>query len=176
LCSISDRGDYDLKNHSEKSGAKLEIDEIVPQVIEVSFGVERLMLAILENAYQEEAIDSGLTRTVLKLHPLLAPYFVAVIPLSKQLQEKAYRIYEELLTETNFTTVYEEASSIGKSYRRQDAIGTYYCLTVDFQTLQDDTVTIRERDSLKQIRLPQREIIQFLNQKYSNYYQELVKK
>ena len=92
------------------------------------------------------------------------------------MQEKAYRIYEELLTETNFTTVYEEASSIGKSYRRQDAIGTYYCLTVDFQTLQDDTVTIRERDSLKQIRLPQREIIQFLNQKYSNYYQELVKK
>ncbi|CAG8839043.1 36295_t:CDS:2, partial [Racocetra persica] len=112
---------------------------VIPNVIEVSFGVERLMLAILEDACCEETVDSGLTRTVLKLHPLLAPYFVAVIPLSKQLQEKAYQIYQELLTETNFTTTYEEASSIGKAYRRQDAIGTYYCLTIDFQTLQDDT-------------------------------------
>lgn len=147
----------------------------IPHVVEVSFGVERLMLAILEDAYHEEAVDSGLTRKVLKLHPLLTPYFVAVIPLSKQLQEKAYQVYEELLTEANFTTTYEESSSIGKSYRRQDAIGTYYCLTVDFQTLQDGAVTVRERNNLKQIRLSQREIAQFFNQKYSNYYQELVK-
>ncbi|CAI2192466.1 18739_t:CDS:2, partial [Funneliformis geosporum] len=141
LCSISDRSDYDLKNHSQKSGVRLETEGIIPPVIEVSFGVERLLLAVLEDAYQAEMVENSPAskREVLKIHPLLAPYLVAVIPLSKQLQAQAQQIYQELLTETNFTTTYEESSSIGKSYRRQDAIGTYYCLTVDFQTLQDDT-------------------------------------
>jgi glycyl-tRNA synthetase len=100
---------------------------------------------------------------------------VAVIPWKKALREKAYQVYQELLAEINFSTTYEENDRVGKSYHCQDAIGTYYCLTIDDQTLQDETITIRERDSRKQIRLPQQEIAQFLNQKYSNYYQELVK-
>lgn len=181
LCSISDRGDYDLKNHSEKSGEKLEVEGTNPHVIEVSFGVERLMLALLEDGYQQEIVENSkgetTEREVLKLHPLLAPYFVAVIPWNKQtqLQERACQIYQELLNETSFTTTYEESKWIGKSYHRQDAIGTYYCLTVDSQTLEDDTVTIRKRDNLKQIRLPQQEVTQFLNQEFYNHLSKIIK-
>ena len=115
LCSISDRGDYDLKNHSEKSGEKLEVKGITPCVVEVSFGVERLMLALLEDSYQQEIVENSkgetTEREVLKLHPLLAPYFVAVIPWNKQtqLREKACQIYQELLNEISFTTTYEES-------------------------------------------------------------------
>jgi len=140
------------------------------------------MLALLEDGYQREIVENsegGTTeREVLKLHPLLAPYFVAIIPWNKQeqLQEKACQIYQELLNETSFTTTYEESKWIGKSYHRQDAIGTYYCLTVDSQTLNDDTVTIRERDNLKQIRLPRQEVAQFFNQKYYHHYQEFKSK
>ncbi|KLL03418.1 MAG: glycyl-tRNA synthetase [Mycoplasmataceae bacterium CE_OT135] len=179
LCSLSDRGDYDLKNHRQQVGQDLAIEKEIPHVIEVSFGVERLMLALLESSYQKEMVKGvqgeEKEREVLKLHPLLVPYFVAIIPLSKQLQDKAQQIYQELLTEIDFSTTYEEASSIGKAYRRQDAIGTYYCLTVDFQTLEDDTITVRERDNLKQIRLSRQEIAQFLRQEYQKYCQEFVK-
>ncbi|RHZ37302.1 glycine--tRNA ligase [endosymbiont GvMRE of Glomus versiforme] len=180
LCSISDRGDYDLKNHSEKSGEKLKVEGITPHVIEVSFGVERLMLAILEDAYQEETIENSKgekKREVLKLYPLLAPYFVAVIPWKKSLREKAKQIYQKLLTEINFSVIYEETDSIGKSYHYQDAIGTYYCLTVDDQTLNDETITVRERDSREQLRFScqEQELSQFLNQKYQECWKKLIK-
>ena len=109
------------------------------------------MLAALEDAYQEEIVTSSqLSREVLRLHPLLAPYFVAVIPLEKSLQEKSYQLYCELLKSPIFSVAYEETGNIGNRYRRQDAIGTYYCLTLDKQTLQDNTITLRHRDSMEQ--------------------------
>ena len=174
ICSLSARGDYDLKNHSYHSGVELKTEKGLPQVIEVSFGLERLMLAFLEEAYREEKTPN-LERNFLKLHPLLAPYFLAVIPLSKPLVESAWQIYQQLLREINFSVTYEQASGIGKAYRRQDAIGTYYCLTVDFQTLTDQTVTLRERDSTEQTRLAKREVAPFLNQEYQKHYQQLLK-
>jgi glycyl-tRNA synthetase len=200
LCSISDRGDYDLKSHndSENSVKKLETEGIIPHVIEVSFGVERLMLALLENSYQKETlkVEKGkeVTREVLKLPPLLAPYFVAIIPQPigkkdeeqeerrKRIQTRARELYLNLLNKVNFSVVYEEDSSIGKAYRRQDAIGTYYCLTVDVYTVDDtdslyNTVTLRHRDTMEQDkeRKPLDEIVQFLSLEYLKHYQELIK-
>ncbi|CAG8668056.1 11356_t:CDS:2, partial [Ambispora leptoticha] len=137
--------------HGQHSGKDFRVKGVIPEVIEVSFGVERLMLAVLEDAYQEEVVASSqLTREVLRLHPLLSPYFVAVIPLEKSLREKSYQLYCELLKNATFSVAYEETGNIGNRYRRQDAIGTYYCLTLDKQTLQDDTVTLRHRNSMKQ--------------------------
>jgi glycyl-tRNA synthetase len=158
-----------LSQHSKHSQKDLSIDGIIPEVVEVSFGVERLMLAILEDSYTEEKVDSGLTRTFLKLPPLLAPYFVAIIPLSQQLEESAYQLYRNLLEQIIlFNLTYEQARNIGKSYRRQDAIGTYYCVTVDFQTPHDQTVTLRERDNMKQIRVNISSLAQYLQEKYKN--------
>src|SRR4051794_28974227 len=112
------------------------------------------MLAVLEDSYQKEIIknsrDEKSEREVLKLPPLLVPYFVAVIPVEKSLREKSHQLYCELLKNSLFSVAYEETGNIGNRYRRQDAIGTYYCLTLDEQTLQDDTVTLRYRDSMKQ--------------------------
>jgi glycyl-tRNA synthetase len=164
LCSNSHRGNYDLSQHSQHSKKDLSIDGIIPQVIEVSFGVERLMLAILEDGYQKEEIivkgEKG-EREVLKLSPLLAPYFVAVIPSKSSLKEKSYELYCELLKNPFFSVAYEETGNIGNRYRRQDAIGTYYCLTVDKLTVNEnypdgnsnpdyETVTLRHRDTMKQ--------------------------
>ena len=146
------------------------------------------MLAILEDAYQEEVKNSKgqvKKREVLKLHPLLAPYFAAVIPLQnikkeykQKIAAKAQEIYQKLLTEINFSVTYEATDSIGKSYHYQDAIGTYYCLTIDDQTLQDKTITIRERDSRKQFRVScqEKELSQFLNQEYQKYWKKLLAK
>ncbi|CAI2181004.1 18047_t:CDS:2 [Funneliformis geosporum] len=158
-CS-SQRGDYDLTQHSKLSGKKLSVEETNPVVVEVSFGVERLLLAMLESAYRQEEINEKgkiTTRQFLQLPPLLAPYFVAIIPqpASKENQGpeirlRAYQLYCQLLKEVDFALTYEETGSIGKSYRRQDAIGTYYCLTVDVESLTDHTITLRERDSREQ--------------------------
>ncbi|CAI2194089.1 5481_t:CDS:2, partial [Funneliformis geosporum] len=150
VCSNSHRGNYDLSQHSQHSGKDFRINGIIPEVVESSFGVERLMLAILEDSYQKETIKNSQgeesEREVLKLSPLLAPYFVAVIPLEKSLREKSHQLYCELLKNPLFSVAYEETGNIGNRYRRQDAIGTYYCLTLDKQTLQDHTVTLRHRD------------------------------
>ncbi len=177
LCSNSHRGNYDLSQHSKYSQKDLIINGTVPTVIEVSFGVERLMLAVLEDAYQEEIVaGSQSTRTVLKIPPLLTPYFAAIIPLSKQLKESAYQLYLSLLPAVQFNLAYEEAPNIGKAYRRQDAIGTYYCITVDFQTIQDNTITLRHRNSMEQLRVSNNDIKIYLNSLYEKHWQEFTKK
>jgi glycyl-tRNA synthetase len=178
VCSNSHRGDFDLVQHGQHSkqflGIKANGKAIIPQVIEVSFGVERLLLAILEDAYREEEV-AKLPRTVLKLSPLLSPYFAAIIPLNKLVSEKAYQVYNNLLKEVSFAITYEATDSIGKSYRRQDAIGTYYCLTIDFQTLENNTLTIRERNSMQQERISLNNLAELLQQKYQIHYQEFLK-
>ena len=157
LWGIADRTDFDLKAHMNKSGKSLEYTDpmtnkrYVPYCIEPSVGVGRLLLAFLCNAYEEEELEGGDTRVVLRLHHQLAPYKVAVLPLQKQLNDKASELYRALCKK--FPTTFDTSASIGKRYRRQDEIGTPYCITVDFDTLENDTVTIRERDSMKQERV-----------------------
>lgn len=157
LWGIADRTNYDLTKHMEHSKQDLSYqdpetnEKYVPYVIEPSLGADRVVLAFLCNAYDEEEIAEGDIRTVLHLHPVLAPYKVAVLPLSKKLSEKANEVYEKLTK--NFMCDYDETGSIGKRYRRQDEIGTPYCVTVDFDTLEDETVTIRDRDTMEQIRV-----------------------
>jgi len=114
-------------------------------------GVERLLLAVLTEAYDEETLDDGTSRTVLRFHPYLAPFKAAVLPLSKKLGEKAEEIYVDL--SKFFMCDYDETGNIGKRYRRQDEIGTPFCVTVDFETLEDGKVTVRERDSMEQVRI-----------------------
>lgn len=157
LWGIADRTDYDLKQHQQFSGANMEyIDPVsneryIPYVIEPSLGADRAVLAFLCNAYDEEIIEGGETRVVMRFHHALAPYKVAILPLQKKLSEKADMIYASL--SKLFACTYDDAASIGKRYRRQDEIGTPYCVTVDFDTLEDNSVTIRERDSMAQIRI-----------------------
>lgn len=156
LWGIADRTDYDLKAHQTKSGESMEyIDPItseryVPYCVEPSLGVERMFLAVMCNAYEEEEVE-GETRVVLKLHNALAPYKAAVLPLSKKLNETAEKIYHDLLK--LFPTAYDESASIGKRYRRQDEIGTPFCITVDFDTAEDNAVTVRDRDTMSQVRV-----------------------
>ena len=168
LWGVADRTDYDLKAHMKVSGKSLEYtdpntgEKYVPYVIEPSLGVERMVLAILCNAYEEEETDSE-TRVVLKLHHALAPYKVAVLPLQKKaLGEKSEEIYRTLCKE--FSCTYDEAGSIGKRYRRQDEIGTPYCVTVDFDTLDTGTVPVRERDSMAHIRLPIERLVDYFKE------------
>ena len=157
LWGIADRTDFDLMCHQKISGESMEYtdpvtnEKYVPYVIEPSLGVERLFLAVLSNAYEEEKVGENDTRVVLKLHPFLAPYKIAVLPLQKNLCEKADKVYAEL--RKDFSCTYDITGSIGKRYRRQDEIGTPYCVTIDFDTLENDTVTIRDRDSMAQVRL-----------------------
>ena len=157
LWGIADRTDYDLSRHMEHSKEDLTYqdaesgEKYVPYCIEPSLGADRMVLAFLCNSYDEEKIDENDTRVVLHLHPALAPYKVAVLPLSKKLSEKAKEVYTKL--SKKFMCDYDEAGSIGKRYRREDEIGTPYCVTIDFDTLEDDTVTIRDRDTMEQIRL-----------------------
>lgn len=156
LCGLADRTDYDLKRHSDKSGEKLDYTDpvtnetYVPYVIEPSLGVARFALALLCDSYEEQQLEND-TRVVLHLHPYIAPYKAAVLPLQKNLCERADKLYHEL--NKRFNCTYDVTASIGKRYRRQDEIGTPFCVTVDFDTLDSDTVTIRERDSMTQIRL-----------------------
>ena len=157
LWGIADRTNYDLSRHMEHSKQDLSYldpetnEKYIPYVIEPSLGCDRATLAFLCNSYEEEEIAEGDTRTVLHLHPALAPYKVAVLPLSKKLSEKASEVYEKLAKD--FMCDYDEAGSIGKRYRREDEIGTPYCVTIDFDTLEDNQVTIRDRDTMEQVRV-----------------------
>lgn len=158
LWGIADRTDYDLKCHQEHSGESLEYldpqtnEKYLPYCVEPAVGVERLMLAFLCDAYDEEVINEKDTRIVLHLHPALAPIKACILPLSKQLSQQAKDVYGQLAD--SFVCEYDEAGSIGKRYRRQDAIGTPFCVTIDFETEKDGCVTVRERDSMNQVRLP----------------------
>ena len=159
LEGIHSRTDFDLKSHQEHSGKKIQYfdpelnDSYVPYVVETSIGLDRTFLAVLSYAYTEEKLEDGSERVVLKIPPFLAPIKAAVLPLVKKdgLPEKALEIFNGL--KHDYMCFYEEKDSIGKRYRRQDAIGTPYCITVDHKTLEDNTVTIRERDTMKQERV-----------------------
>jgi glycyl-tRNA synthetase len=171
LEGIHSRTDFDLNRHQEFSGRKLQYfdpelnENYVPYVVETSIGCDRMFLAMISQAYTEETVPDAegkdSVRTVLKLHPALAPIKCAILPLLKnkdELTQKAGDIFNALRFQ--FACQYDEKDAIGRRYRRQDAIGTPYCVTVDFQTLEDDTVTLRERDSLQQERIPIHEIAQ----------------
>ncbi|MBR3673784.1 MAG: glycine--tRNA ligase [Clostridia bacterium] len=157
LWGIASRTDFDLSKHMEFSKQDMSYldpesnEKYIPYVIEPSLGCDRVALAFLCNAYEEQEIAEGDVRTVLHLHPALAPYKVAVLPLSKKLSDKANEVYEML--SKKFMCDYDEAGSIGKRYRREDEIGTPYCVTIDFDTLEDNQVTIRDRDTMEQIRI-----------------------
>ena len=159
LWGIADRTDYDLKRHAEHSGKDLtyfdqeENAHYIPYVIEPSLGADRVMLAFLCDAYDEEVVDEAKkdVRTVLHLHPALAPFKAAVLPLSKKLSEPAHKIAQML--SKDFMVDYDETGSIGKRYRRQDEIGTPYCVTFDFESGEDGCVTVRDRDTMQQERI-----------------------
>ena len=177
LWGIADRTDYDLGQHQKHSGKDLTYfdqetgEHYIPYVIEPSLGADRVALAFLVDAYDEEVIDAEKNdvRTVLHLHPALAPYKAAVLPLSKKLADKAGEIYDEL--SKYFMVDYDETGSIGKRYRREDEIGTPLCITVDFETVGDDTkeadncVTVRDRDTMEQVRIPISELKSYIEKK-----------
>ena len=169
LWGIADRTDYDLTQHMNHSKQDLSYldpetnEKYVPYVIEPSLGADRVTLAFLCNAYDVEDLGEGDSRVVLHLHPALAPYKLAVLPLSKKLGDKANEIFDRL--SKSFSCDYDEAGSIGKRYRREDEIGTPYCLTVDFDTLEDNKVTIRDRDTMEQIRIPIDEVESYIQEK-----------
>lgn len=169
LWGIADRTDFDLKCHMECSKQDMTYldaetgEKFIPYCIEPSLGADRVALAFLCNSYEEEEIAEGDTRTVLHLHPALAPYKVAILPLSKKLSEKAEEVYANL--SKKFMCDYDEAGSIGKRYRREDEIGTPYCITVDFDTLEDNCVTIRDRDTMEQIRVNINELENWISEK-----------
>lgn len=169
LWGIADRTDYDLSRHMEHSKQDLTYldqetgEKYIPYVIEPSLGCDRVTLAFLCNSYDEEEIAEGDVRTVLHLHPALAPFKVAVLPLSKKLSEKATEVYEML--SKKFMCDYDEAGSIGKRYRREDEIGTPYCVTIDFDTLVDNQVTVRDRDTMVQVRIPINELEMWIESK-----------
>ncbi|MEY8468401.1 glycine--tRNA ligase [Faecalibaculum rodentium] len=169
LWGIADRTDFDLKAHQDHSKQSLEYfdpetnEKYLPYVIEPSVGVERLILAVMSQALEDEKISDTDTRLVLRLKPCLAPYKAAVLPLSKKLSAQANEIFEGLCRE--FPVTYDEAQSIGKRYRRQDAIGTPFCVTVDFDTEKDGCVTIRERDSMEQVRVPVTQLASWIGER-----------
>ena len=177
LWGVADRTDYDLRQHADHSGKDLTYfdpdtqEHYLPYVIEPSLGADRVALAFLIDAYDEEVVDpeKNDVRVVLHLHPALAPYKVAVLPLSKKLSDKAIEIYNNL--SKSFMCDYDETGSIGKRYRRQDEIGTPLCITVDFETVGDEEkvadncVTIRDRDTMEQVRLPIDEIEAYIQKK-----------
>ncbi len=158
LWGIADRTDYDLKQHMEHSKEDLSYfdpiknEKYIPYCVEPSVGVDRVLLAFLCEAYDEEEIGDNDTRVVLRFHPALAPVKVAVLPLSKKLSDDAFKVYEEL--SRSYVCEFDETGSIGKRYRRQDEIGTPFCVTFDFDSLEDKCVTVRERDSMNQVRIP----------------------
>ena len=157
LWGIADRTDFDLRQHMEYSKEDLSYfdpatnEKYIPYCIEPSVGADRVALAYLCEAYDEEELEEGDVRTVLHLHPALAPVKIAVLPLSKKLGEDAFKIYEKLVKK--YVCEYDETGSIGKRYRRQDEIGTPYCVTFDFDSLEDASVTIRDRDTMDQVRI-----------------------
>ena len=166
LWGIADRTDYDLTKHQEHSGQDLSYldqttnEKYVPYVIEPSLGADRVALAFLIEAYDEEELEGGDSRTVMHLHPALAPFKAAILPLSKKLSEKALEVYGDLSKKFNLD--FDETGSIGKRYRRQDEIGTPYCITIDFETLEDEAVTIRNRDTMEQERIKISELEEYI--------------
>lgn len=169
ILGVADRTDYDLKRHQELSKQDLTYfdpdtnDRYLPYTIEPSMGLDRLMLMVLMDSYDEEQLEGGDVRTVMHIAPNLAPYKAAILPLSKKLNEQALELLKQL--SKDFSLTYDETGSIGKRYRRQDEIGTPYCVTVDFQTAEDGQVTVRDRDSMEQIRLPISELKAYLEGK-----------
>ena len=169
LWGIADRTDFDLKSHMTYSNEDFSYvdpqtnEKYIPYCIEPSLGCDRVALAFLCNAYDEEEIEQGDIRTVLHLHPALAPYKVAILPLSKKLGEKAQEVYEKL--SKKFMCDFDETGSIGKRYRREDEIGTPYCVTIDFDTLEDNAVTIRDRDTMEQVRVNIDELADWISEK-----------
>jgi len=171
LWGLANRTDYDLKAHQEHSGESMEYfdqeanEKYIPFVIEPSLGVDRLMLSVLVDAYDEEVVDAEKndTRVVLRLHPVLAPIKCAILPLSKKLSEKAEEVAATL--RKSFAVDFDETGSIGKRYRRQDEIGTPFCVTYDFESEEDGCVTIRERDSMAQERIPISQLHEYLLKK-----------
>lgn len=169
LWGIADRTDYDLKQHQTVSGQDMTYfdqgsnEKYIPYCVEPSLGADRVTLAFLCEAYDEEEVAEGDVRTVLRFHPALAPVKAAILPLSKKLSEPAEKVYQML--SKKFNCEFDEAGSIGKRYRRQDEIGTPYCITFDFTSLEDSTVTVRDRDTMEQIRLKIDELEDYLNSK-----------
>ena len=177
LWGVADRTDYDLTQHQKTSGKDLTYfdpetnERYIPYVVEPSLGVERSVLAVLCDAYDEEVVDDAKNdvRVVMHLHPTLAPYKAAILPLSKKLSDKAREIYAEL--SKDWMIDFDETGSIGKRYRREDEIGTPFCITVDFDTVGDaekagdNCVTIRERDSMEQVRVPISKLKSYLAEK-----------
>ena len=166
LWGVADRTDYDLGQHEKHSGKDMTYfdpetnERYTPYVIEPSLGADRVALAFLVDAYDEEAIGENDTRVVLHLHPALAPYKAAVLPLSKKLSEKAFEVYDELAR--YFAVEFDETGSIGKRYRREDEIGTPFCVTYDFESENDGCVTVRDRDTMEQVRIPISEVKSYI--------------
>ena len=169
LWGIADRTDYDLNQHIKTSNKDLSYfdpetnERYVPYVVEPSLGVERCFLSFLCDAYDEEELEGGDVRTVLRLHPALAPMKAAVLPLSKKLSAKATELYNEL--SKSFMVDFDDAGSIGKRYRREDEIGTPFCITYDFDTETDGCVTVRERDSMQQVRIKLEDVKSYIEEK-----------
>ncbi len=169
LWGIADRTDFDLNAHMKESTKSLEYfdqeigEKFVPYVIEPSLGADRVLLAFLCDAYDEETDEKGETRTVLRLHPALAPFKAAVLPLSKKLSEKAQEVYAMLAKD--YMIDYDDAGSIGKRYRREDEIGTPFCITYDFESENDGCVTVRDRDTMTQERIKIDALPDYIKQK-----------
>lgn len=170
LWGIADRTDYDLKQHMEQSGEDLSYfdpikkEKYIPHCVEPSLGADRVTLAFLCEAYDEEEIAEDDVRTVLRFHPAIAPIKIAVLPLSKKLGDEAFKVYKMLIKE--YECEYDETASIGKRYRRQDEIGTPFCVTFDFDSLNDESVTIRDRDTMEQIRIKISGLSQYFKDKF----------
>ena len=169
LWGIADRTDYDLGQHAKHSGKDMTYfdqetgEHYIPYVVEPSLGADRVSLAFLANAYDEEVVGENDTRVVMHLHPALAPFKAAILPLSKKLSEEAGKIYDEL--SKYFPVDFDETGSIGKRYRREDEIGTPYCITFDFESLEDNCVTVRDRDTMEQVRLPIADLRAYIEEK-----------
>ncbi len=169
LWGVADRTDYDLGQHQKHSGKDCTYfdqetgEHYIPYVVEPSLGADRVALAFLVDAYDEETIGEGDVRTVLHLHPALAPIKAAVLPLSKKLSEKALELYDVLAKE--FPVDFDETGSIGKRYRREDEIGTPFCITYDFDTENDGCVTVRDRDTMEQVRIPLSEVKTYISER-----------
>ena len=169
LWGVADRTDYDLGQHQNHSGKDMTYfdqetgEHYIPYVVEPSLGADRVALAFLVDAYDEEELSEGDVRVVLHLHPALAPVKAAVLPLSKKLSEKALLLYDELAKE--FPVDFDETGSIGKRYRREDEIGTPFCITYDFETENDGCVTVRDRDTMEQVRIPLGEVKAYISER-----------
>ena len=171
LWGIADRGAFDLTQHSEHCGKPIEYfdpetnEKYIPHVVEPSLGADRVALAFLCEAYDEEVVDAEKndTRVVLHLHPALAPYKACVLPLSKKLSEEATEVFQSL--QKHFMVDFDEAGSIGKRYRRQDEIGTPLCITYDFESKEDGCVTVRDRDTMQQERIKIEDLVAYINKK-----------